>query len=53
MATQARAFSVSTAYSVKSKFEEAYKVKMDGLKKVPSSVPQPENKAEYGEAYYN
>ena len=34
--TQNRTFSV--AYNVKSKFEEAYKAKMEGLSKVPQKV---------------
>jgi hypothetical protein len=48
---QARPFSV--AYNVKSKFEQAYNQKMEGLRKVPAKVIEPENKAEYGTNYYN
>ena len=33
---QVRTFSV--AYNVKSKFEQAYKQKMDGLKKIPEKM---------------
>ena len=47
----ARPFSV--AYNVKSKFEAAYKAKMENLSKVQRKVQEPQNKAEYGQAYYN
>eukprot|EP00355_Strombidium_rassoulzadegani_P000955 CAMPEP_0168612474 /NCGR_PEP_ID=MMETSP0449_2-20121227/2938_1 /TAXON_ID=1082188 /ORGANISM="Strombidium rassoulzadegani, Strain ras09" /LENGTH=401 /DNA_ID=CAMNT_0008653045 /DNA_START=8 /DNA_END=1213 /DNA_ORIENTATION=- len=49
--TQARSFSV--AYNVKSKFEEAYKAKMETQNRLPPKVPEPQNKAEYGTNYYN
>jgi hypothetical protein len=45
-ATQMRSFSV--AYNVKSKFEDAYKTKMESLGKVTAKTVEPENKAEYG-----
>lgn len=51
--TSARAFGASNAYSVKSKFEEAYNSKMADMAKFPPKYPDIVNKAEYGQAYYN
>jgi hypothetical protein len=49
--TAARSFSV--AYDIKSKFELAYNQKVEAQAKVAVKIPQPKNKAEYGQAYYN
>lgn len=51
--TSVRAFGASNAYSVKSKFEAAYNMKMAELQKFPPKIPDIENKAEYGSEYYN
>lgn len=48
---QARPF--SAAYNVKSKFEDAYKAKMESMSKIQHKVVEPKNKAEYGTNYYN
>ena len=47
MAVQNRAFSAA-AFSVKSKFEAAYKAKMEAQSKVTKKVQEPENQVEYG-----
>ena len=48
---QTRGF--SAAYNVRSKFEAAYKAKMENMSKVQQKVVEPQNKAEYGTNYYN
>ena len=53
MRTSIRSFGASNAYSVKSKFEAAYKLKMEEIIKHPPKMPEIENKAEYAKEYYN
>lgn len=53
MQTATRSFGASNAYSVKSKFEEAYNKKMEEMTKYPPKIPDIVNTAEYGKEYYN
>jgi hypothetical protein len=46
----ARAFSV--AYNVKSKFESAFEAKLKASAAQPKKPQEPQNKAEYGQGYY-
>lgn len=50
-AKQCRQFSV--AYNAKSKFEDAYKSKVESMSKVQTKKIEPKNKTEYGTNYYN
>jgi len=44
---------MSVATNFKTKFEEAYQKKIELQAKVPPKIPEIENKAAYGSAYYN
>lgn len=41
------------AYNIKSKFEEAYEQKKEAMAKVQHDLPEANDKATYGAAYYN
>lgn len=44
---------ISNAYGIKDKFEVAYAARMAEIKKIGEKVPEIEDKASYGDAYYN